>query len=1398
MAIEKNGFKAASRFDSEFSPNSGESVSSDEEELQRRVLAVESDEEDDDDEFDDADSGAGSDDFDLLELGETGAEFCQVGNVTCTLPLELYDLPGLGDVLSVDVWNEVLTEEEKFGLTNYLPDMDQDTFIRTLKELLEGANFHFGSPVKRLFEMLKGGLCEPRVALYREGLSLFKKRKHYHFLKKHHNSMVLNFCQTRDAWLNCKGYSIEEKLRVLNIMRSQKSLMYEKMEEDLDMESPQKEEHVDGILGKRKYRKTSLKLSRDLAYGSGLDLEVPSRLPSMGLEVAKHRKQNPKGILKFARRKSSSSKEMTGRAYCVYPNLDVNSKPFGSAVPISQQNKAVTYDSGAILRLRDRMRFDDNGIDYDDNAEGSVYGMDLPRDQNVAHSTVPERTGLLKAGKKHDFMRSDEVVTDDLVGFPLALKNDFRAYGRNRTANKLSEMEVYAEKPPNISSFEIPRKAKYLENAQQFAVRDQIKSVRGRAPHLAVKDNRVDLSDNAETIWPGSNRRQVLTVDSSFNDWNVRSKKWKTGRESPDLNFKGYRASSPQVDDRILLSDLRSKVSQEKARASLIQNGRQDKGALRAKKLQIKSEETESDSSEQFDDEEEVSNPLMRSKSAYTSTIMECSGSSLLKSGTDIKKTSSRKKGMQDNTPAFDGISYLPRKAGSFVELGQMPGCPSKAKQKGKMRDSSLLYGSGNRDLEDNPSFSLGKLKDDDYGKKVHRIGRSGQLRGENGERLLLSGLKAYPSDRKQRGEVSHDDIPYEDDDLLEPGLLTDENMQSRVGKKGQGTERYGNDRHDRSEASLLGCNSVTKKRKAKEIVSDMDGRGVDGIMQSNLKQQIDGSISSKKKGKKKLEVDTGSPDKETFEQSVTHPAAPADVELETRPQKKPYTPITPTVHTGFSFSIIHLLSAVRMSMITPLSEDSIEFGKSREEQNKNPEDVTSGAISHENADVNKSDHGSQVHLPSLTVQEIVNRVRSNPGDPCILETQEPLQDLVRGVLKIFASKSAPLGAKGWKALVVYEKLTKSWSWIGPASQTSTDHETVEELTSPEYWGLPYKMLVKLVDSFANWLKSGQETLQQIGSLPPPPLSSMQCNLDEKERFRDLRAQKSLNTISPSSEEVRAYFRKEEVLRYSIPDRAFSYTAADGKKSIVAPLRRCGGKPTSKARDHFMLKRDRPPHVTILCLVRDAAARLPGSIGTRADVCTLIRDSQYIVEDVSNTQVNQIVSGALDRLHYERDPCVQFDGERKLWVYLHREREEEDFEDDGTSSTKKWKRQKKEPSEQSDQGAVTVAFHGTGDQSGFDLGSDLNADPSGTDDDNKIRDMVYEDARLNGEGDIDAGHGSEQGKMQQGHPMVWEGLGLNSAPENKLLCQENSTNDDFDDEAFEGERPDGLFSESLL
>ncbi|KAB1226157.1 Nuclear factor related to kappa-B-binding protein [Morella rubra] len=1373
MAIEKNSFKV-SRFDSEFSPGSRETMSSDEDELQRRSSAVESD---DDEEFDDADSGAGSDDFDLLELGETGAEFCQVGNQTCSIPWELYDLPGLEDILSVDVWNECLSEEERLSLTKFLPDMDQDMYMITLTELFTGGNLHFGSPIKKLFDTLKGGLCEPRVALYREGLNFFQKRQHYHLLRKYQNNMVSNLCQIRDAWLNCRGYSIEERLRVLNIMKSQKSLMYEKME-DFQSDSSEREsgEHLWARTVKEK--KVAQKTGR-LAYGVNSNLDFPSRGRSMDLEPEKHGKPNAKGILKLAGSKPPSAKDMVARYPSVYHGSDMNTGSYGPAAALPRQTRAAGFDSAMALRVRDEMRIGDD-------AEEMTYGMGIQQDRKVSRGSMMENAGILKMGKKHGFSRGDDLATDGFMGVPLS-KTDLLAYGRNRNSRQLSDAKVFMGKPPNMKTpYDFVKKSRYPESVQQFGVGDQMKSLKGRDLQIPLKVNRIDSSDRAEPFW---HKR----TQGEHDDFDVRSKKWKTGRESPDLSYKSYRASSPHITDRHSLSEFRAELSQEKIKGSFVQNG------MKTNRTFMKSEDTESDSSEQFDDDED-SNPLLRSKLAFPVGVMGGSQKSL-RSGVDVKRAKVSKKDIKDNTWALDGITHPSKKMGGFGDHGHVRGGENyTSKQKGKMRDSSPLHESATRVLGDSYVSGLGSFNDAGGRKQIHKVGKNGKLRGEPVEKLNMSSLKTYSSERKQKRDASrdrylHDDVAVEEDDSLVIQLLADNRGQGRFGKKNQSKERHVNDRNGRSEAPLIVCNSVTKKRKGKEDITDMHGRDEDGDLESDAPWQIDDSTPLKRKGKRKLDQDSGSSDMENSELPVTETVA-VEMELETKPQKKQFTLITPTVHTGFSFSIIHLLSAVRLAMITPLPED-LEVGKPREEQNINHEVSGDAVPSHEKVDVNLSEHAGQGNVPSLTVQEIVNRVTSNPGDPCILETQEPLQDLVRGVLKIFSSKTAPLGAKGWKALATYEKPTKSWSWIGPVSHSSSDHDTIEEVTSPEAWVLPHKMLVKLVDCFANWLKSGQETLQQIGSLPAPPLALMQFNLDEKERFRDLRAQKSLNTISSSSEEVRSYFRKEEVLRYSIPDRAFSYTAADGRKSIVAPLRRCGGKPTSKARDHFMLKRDRPPHVTILCLVRDAAARLPGSIGTRADVCTLIRDSQYIVEDVSDAQVNQVVSGALDRLHYERDPCVQFDGERKLWVYLHREREEEDFEDDGTSSTKKWKRQKKDAPEQSEQGAVTVAYHGTQDQTGYDLCSDLNIEPSCMDDE-KGMEPVDNDVRQDNGDNVDMNHGSELSETHQGHPAVWDAIDINPMRENKLLCQENSTNEDFDDETFGKERSVGLLSASLL
>lgn len=1170
MAIEKNSFKVvpSSRLESEFSSRSREeSMSSEDDEFQRRG-GIELD--DDEDDYDDCDSGAGSDDFDLLELGETGEEFCQIGDQTCSIPFELYDLPGLEEILSMDVWNDVLTEDERLGLTKYLPDMDQEHFMRTMKELFTGSNFHFGVPINKLFNMLKGGLCEPRVSLYRQGVGFFQKHLHYHIIRKHQNTMVNNLVQIREAWSKCRGYSIEEKLRVLNIMKSQKSLMYEKMEE---LETDSSEESADGLWSNKKIKDHKQKWAQGRGHHPGYRSSQ-----TLALEPANFGKQNPKGTLKVAGSKMSATKEQLSP----FSSLEVKSGPSGSSSFLPRQMR--------------------------DHEEQTMYDVTVHRDHNLTD----------KIGKKYKSFRGEE-LPESFMGLPVPLKTDMHTFGRNRIVNQLSDIKVLTAKPSNSRfPYDYGKKLKRPEHNQKIDVEDAFKYRNPRGLNLSQMDSQQD---------PFWHQSLGEFIDQPY------------------------------------------RMGMKKGRAVSTQNGGRVVAAAEGMKMLAKGEETESDSSEQFGEDDD-DNPLMRSKWAYPS------GASSLKSGPNFKKPKLGGKNNNKNSKDLDGSLLNSRRNGDFRD-----------KQKGKTHGNNLF---------------------DDSNGDAHIEGM-----------FQVPLRKTYPGGKKQKGEFGREYSGIPSMHINE--YVTNEPVRSA--KKSQMVEGYGQDHHEIVDVRLLGCNSGSKKRKVKDELMYMDdhdrGQG-----------QLDDVGYVKSVGKRKWSEEI--PFENVIPEAQVMDITEEDAEFENKSQKKPFTLITPTVHTGFSFSIIHLLSAVRMAMVTLLPEDNVN------EERQNLGDEMKQEVANGDQGITSSDTNVNPNVPSLTVKDIVNRVRSNPGDPCILETQEPLQDLVRGVLKIFSSKTAPLGAKGWKPLVLYKKSIKSWSWVGPVSQVSSDHEIVEEVTSPESWGLPHKMLVKLVDSFANWLKSGQETLQQIGSLPAPPLTLMQLNLDEKERFRDLRAQKSLNTINPSSDEVRDYFRKEEILRYLIPDRAFAYTAVDGKKSTVAPSRKGAGKPTSKARDHFMLKRDRPPHVTILCLVRDAAARLPGSIGTRADVCTLIRDSQYIVEDVSDAQVNQVVSGALDRLHYERDPCVQFDGERKLWVYLHREREEEDFEDDGTSSTKKWKRQKKEPVEPSDQqGAVTSAYHGSSEPTGFDLSSDLNMEPSG----------------------------------------VNETRGL----DNELICHKNSTDQDFDD-----------------
>ncbi|KAJ8298010.1 hypothetical protein KUTeg_024541 [Tegillarca granosa] len=200
---------------------------------------------------------------------------------------------------------------------------------------------------------------------------------------------------------------------------------------------------------------------------------------------------------------------------------------------------------------------------------------------------------------------------------------------------------------------------------------------------------------------------------------------------------------------------------------------------------------------------------------------------------------------------------------------------------------------------------------------------------------------------------------------------------------------------------------------------------------------------------------------------------------------------------------------------------------------------------------------------------------------------------------------------------VDYKERAQQWRWIG-AGRDSDD---------------------KLNNLCKQWLANKKDKTSDSGDLgqgsPPPP-----------------RARTSF-VVRATTEEEKLMFREQEKRRFENPHKGFTYKM-HGYESVVGPVKGVYTKENAmtKAREHAIevkltqLLRNHSD-IRYKCIMRDAAARLPNGEGTRGDICELLKDSQFL---------------APDRLHSEKDPCVKYDVNRKLWIYLHRSRTEEEFE----------------------------------------------------------------------------------------------------------------------------------------
>lgn len=323
--------------------------------------------------------------------------------------------------------------------------------------------------------------------------------------------------------------------------------------------------------------------------------------------------------------------------------------------------------------------------------------------------------------------------------------------------------------------------------------------------------------------------------------------------------------------------------------------------------------------------------------------------------------------------------------------------------------------------------------------------------------------------------------------------------------------------------------------------------------------------------------------------------------------------------------SIVNTLPETPSSPITNIKEEMVEEGDT------SPVVVEEIAISF--FSLLESILRAETLASTLVIEEKIQQWQSSPASSlnAWFSSASCWSDLVLQALQFLAgeTKDGRMALpSGFSPFVEFSDETQQWRWIGPTQDTEKDLSALCQL-----W-LDSKDLV---------IKTENEEMLEMTS-PTPRVSTDYV-------------------VRPSTGDEKQLFQIQEQQRYNQPHKAFTFRM-HGFESVVGPVKGVFDKEMSlnKAREHTLLRSDRPPYVTILSLVRDAAARLPNGEGTRAEICELLKDSQFLAPEVTSAQVNTVVSGALDRLHYEKDPCVKYDIGRKLWIYLHRSRSQEEFE----------------------------------------------------------------------------------------------------------------------------------------
>lgn len=123
------------------------------------------------------------------------------------VPQEIFDLDSLSEVLSYEVWNTQLSDNERTLLMQFLPSGLQTHQV--VEELLSGDNFHFGNPSVKWGASLCSGELHPDMIVNQEQHLKSDKRAYYSQLHNYHKDMIVFLIKLKERWGSCNDPEME-------------------------------------------------------------------------------------------------------------------------------------------------------------------------------------------------------------------------------------------------------------------------------------------------------------------------------------------------------------------------------------------------------------------------------------------------------------------------------------------------------------------------------------------------------------------------------------------------------------------------------------------------------------------------------------------------------------------------------------------------------------------------------------------------------------------------------------------------------------------------------------------------------------------------------------------------------------------------------------------------------------------------------------------------------------------------------------------------------------------------------------------------------------------------------------------------------------------------------------